>query len=86
MLAFTFRLVYQHTCKKYLAAVRKYLASKRPLGLSERKKPAGVTPSASSCDCRLDFRCHRDLRQACIGIVNERLTGQFIPGCGLRSL
>jgi hypothetical protein len=43
------------------------------------KKPAGVTPSASCCDCRLDFRCHRDLRQACIGIVNERLTGQFIP-------
>jgi hypothetical protein len=28
----------------------------------------------------------RDLRQACIGMVNERLTGQFIPGCGLRSL
>ena len=24
MLAFIFRLVYQHTCKKYLAAVRKY--------------------------------------------------------------
>jgi hypothetical protein len=22
------------------------------------KKPAGVTPSASSCDCRLDVRCH----------------------------
>jgi hypothetical protein len=51
-----------------------------------QKKPAGVTPSASSCDCRLDFRCHRDLRQACIGIVDERLAGQFIPSCGLQSL
>jgi bifunctional non-homologous end joining protein LigD len=25
------------------------------------KKPAGVTPSASPCDCRLDFRFHRNL-------------------------
>jgi hypothetical protein len=24
MLAFIFRLVYQHSCKKYLAALRKY--------------------------------------------------------------
>ena len=24
------------------------------------KKPAGVTPSASPCDCRLDVRFHRD--------------------------
>jgi hypothetical protein len=41
------------------------------------KKPAGVTPSASPCDCRLDLRCHRDLHQACIGMVNESLIGQF---------
>jgi hypothetical protein len=37
------------------------------------KKPAGVTPSASSCDCRLDFRFRRDLTQACIGLVTEAL-------------
>jgi hypothetical protein len=48
-----------------------------------QKKPAGVTPSASPCDCRLDFRCHRDLRQGYIGMVNERLIGQFIPACSL---
>ena len=34
-----------------------------------QKKPAGVTPSPSACDCRLDFRCHRDLRQAVMWIV-----------------
>ena len=37
------------------------------------KKPAGVTPSALSCDCRLKLRCRRGL-EACNSMVNERLT------------
>src|SRR4051812_9875721 len=28
---------------------------------ASEKKPTGITPSASSCDCRLDIRCHRDV-------------------------
>jgi hypothetical protein len=27
------------------------------------KKPPGVTPSAFSCDCRLDLRCRRGFKK-----------------------
>ncbi len=47
------------------------------------KKPAGVTPSASSCDCRLASPVPSRIRfQACIGLVNEKLTRRLRGASG----